>query len=171
MITFVVFAIALTTAMLFYAAVQARSRASAQRVVPVDLLAFSAVNDRADELFLREKLPLARFRKLKRQRIRVTWAYTRRISGNAAAVLHLSEAARHSADPSVATAADQVAEIAGQIRIVCIQSYLKLAVEFVVPSLQLTPAMLEVRYLTLRENVAKLGRLQAPGAAPALVAI
>lgn len=165
MITFVVFAIALTAAMLFYAAVQTRRRASARGVVPVDLQAFAVLNDRADELFLREKLPPARFRQIKRQRIKVTLAYVRRISGNAAAVLQLSEAARHSDDPKVVEAAIHIVEMAGQMRMLCMQAWLKLAVEFAVPSLQLTPAVLETQYQTLRENVAKLGNLQSAGAA------
>lgn len=171
MITFIVFAIALTAAMLFYAAFHTRRRVSAQRIVPVDLLAFIALNDRGDELFLREKLPPARFRQLKRRRIKVTFAYIRRISANAAAVLQLNEVARHSDDPKIAGAALQIADIAGQLRLLCIQASLKLALEFAIPSLQLTPALLEVQYQTLRDNVAKLGNLQTAGPAQLPTAI
>lgn len=171
MITLIVFAIALTAAMLFYAAVQSRKTSSAQQIVPVDLQAFAVLSDRADELFLREKLPPARFREIKRQRIKVTFAYIGRISGNAAAILRLSETARHSTDHNVAEAAGQIAEIAGRMRILCMQAWLKLAVEFAVPSLQLTPAMLEIQYQTLRENVARLGNLQPAGSGPLPIAI
>lgn len=171
MITFVVFAIALTAAMLFYAAVQTRRRVSAQRIVPVDMLAFVALNDRADERFLREKLPPTRFRQLKRRRIKVTLAYIRRISANAAAVLQLSEAARQSDDPKIAGAAGEIADITGQLRLLCMQASLKLALEFAIPSLQLTPAMLEVTYQALRDNVAKLGNLQTAGSAQLPIAI
>lgn len=171
MITFVVFAIALTVAMLLYAAVQARRSASSQRVVPVDLAAFVALNDRADELFLREKLPPARFRQLKRRRIKVTLGYIRRISGNAAAVLRLSEGACHSEDPKISGTAGQIADVAGQMRLLCMQASLKLAMEFAMPSLQLTPAMLEVQYQTLRENLAKLGNLQTAGSTQLPIAI
>ena len=107
----------------------------------------------------------------RRRRIRVTLAYIRRISGNAAAVLQLSETARHSQDSTVVVAAGQIAEVAGQLRLLCMKASLKLAIEFVMPSLQLTPAMLEVQYQTLRESVAKLGNLQAAGSAQLPIAI
>jgi hypothetical protein len=171
MITFVVFAIAATVALLLYAALRTRRRVSAQRIVPVDLQAFVALTDRADEFFLREKLPPARFRRLKRERIRVALGYIRRISGNAAAVLQLSEAARHSQDQDTAVAAGHIAEVAGQLRLLCIQASFKLGLEFAMPSLQLTPAMLEVKYQILRDSVAKLGKVQAAGSAQLPIAI
>lgn len=171
MITLVVFAIAFAVAMLLYAAVRTRRQTSSPRIVPLDLAAFAALNDRADELFLREKLSPARFRQLKRRRIGVTLAYIKRISSNAAAVLRLSETARHSEDPKISGAAAQIAEAAGQLRLLCLQASVKLALEFAVPSLQLTPAMLEVQYQTLRENVARLGNLPHAGSAQLPIAI
>ncbi|HET7871787.1 MAG TPA: hypothetical protein VFL42_04700 [Terriglobales bacterium] len=171
MTTFVVFALALSALLIFYVAVRSRRMLASGRVRPVDLKAFRTVTDRDDELFLRERLPYARFRRLKRQRIGVAWRYLNRIASNAAAVMRLGEAARQSPDPEVAQTAAQVLDLAGQIRLQCLLAYAKLTVEFAVPSLQLTPAVLAPQYQTLRENVVRLGRLQAAGAAPLPVAI
>jgi hypothetical protein len=171
MITFIVFALALSALLLLYVAVRSRRNLARRRVRPVDLKAFRTVTDREDEMFLRERLPHASFRRLKRQRIGVAWRYLNRIANNAAAVMRLGEMARQSADPEVAGTAAQVLDLAGQIRLQCLLAYAKLSVEFAVPSMQLTPAVLAPQYQTLRENVVRLGRLQAAGAAPLPVAI
>jgi hypothetical protein len=171
MITFLVIAFAISALLLFYVAVRKRSNTANRRIRPVDLKAFRTLTDRGDELFLRERLPRSRFRRLKRQRIGVTFRYVSRIAGNSAAVMRLGEAARLSPDPEVAQAAAQVLDLAGQIRLQCILAYAKLSLEFALPSLQLTPAVLAPQYQTLRENVLRLGRLQAPGAAPLPAAI
>jgi hypothetical protein len=171
MIIFIVVAIAFITVVAFYVTARGRRQASVRQVLPVDLKAFSTLTDRADEVFLKEKLPARRFRQLKRQRIKVTWSYIRRIGGNAAAILRLSEAARLSPDPEIARSASQVAEIAAGLRIQCMLAALKLAVEFAIPSVQLTPALLDQQYHLLRENLMQLGGLQAAGSAPLPLAI
>ena len=171
MITFIVIAFALSALLLLYLSVRSRVKAARLRIRPVDLKAFRTLTDRGDELFLRERLPGSRFRSLKRERIGVTLRYVNCISGNAAAVMRLGEAARLSSDPEVAQTAVQVMGMASQIRLQCMKAYAKLSLEFAVPSLQLTPAVLAPQYQTLRENVARLGRLQAPGATPLPAAI
>src|SRR5262249_41550424 len=97
---------------------------------------------RDDELFLRENLPNRRFRHLKRHRIRVTVRYVGRVADNAAVIMRLGETARFNPDPEVARAAAQVLDLAAQIRLQCLLAFAKLAAEFAVPSLQLTPATL-----------------------------
>lgn len=171
MITFFVIALALSAVLLFYVAVRSRRKMAGRRVRPVDLKAFRTLTDREDELFLRDRLPRLRFRRLKRQRIGVAVRYVNRIANNAAAVMRLGEAVRLSPDPEVAQAAAQVMDLAAQIRLQCLLAYAKLSLEFAVPSLQLTPAVLAPQYQTLRENVVRLGRLQVPGAAPLPAAI
>lgn len=171
MMTYIVIALALSALLILYVSLRSRRRLAGRRVRPVDLKAFRTVTDRDDELFLRQRLPYARFRRLKRQRIGVAWRYLNRIANNAAAVMRLGEAARLSPDPEVVQTAAQVLDLAGQIRLQCLLAYAKLSVEFAVPSLQLTPAVLAPQYQTLRENVVRLGRMQAPGAAPLPVAI
>jgi hypothetical protein len=47
----------------------------------------------------------------------------------------------------------------------------KLVLEYAMPSLQLTPAMLVPKYQSLRENVRRLGALQTQNPAPLAMAI
>jgi hypothetical protein len=67
---------------------------------------------------------------------------------------------RTSANPDVAHLAAQISDTASQIRLQCIVAFVKLSIEFAIPSLQLNPAMLEPSYQALRDNIARLGRLQ-----------
>jgi hypothetical protein len=57
------------------------------------------------------------------------------------------------------------------LRLQCLVALGKLSLEFAVPSLQLTPAVLAPEYQQLRENVVRLGKLQPQTAAPLPVAI
>src|SRR5215467_7705345 len=130
MITVIVIALALCAVGLFYTAVRSRRKQAGQSVRPVDLKAFRTLMDRDDEEFLRGRLPRSRFSHLKRERIRVTLRYVSRIAGNASAVLRMSEAARLNPAPEVAEAANQVMELAAQIRLQCLMAMAKLVAEY-----------------------------------------
>jgi hypothetical protein len=171
MITVIVIALALCAVVLFYMAVRSRRKQAGQSIRPVDLQAFRTLMDRDDEIFMREKLPRGKFFRLKRQRIRVTFRYVARIASNASAVLHMGEAASMSATPEVANAAAQVMELATQIRLQCLLAMGKLSLEYIFPSLQLTPGMLVPKYQSLRDNVSRLGHLQAQSYVPVANAI
>ncbi len=171
MTTMIVIALALGAVALFYTAARNRGMQSRTALRPVDVQALRTLLDRDDELFLHEKLPYRRFRRLKRERIRVTLRYVGRVAGNASVVMRLGESARLSPDPQVAQAAAQVLDLAAQIRLQCLVAFAKLTTEFAVPSLQLTPATLAPKYQALRENVLRLGALETQNVAPAAVAI
>jgi len=171
MITLIVIALALCAVMLFYMAVRSRRKQVGQSFRAVDLNAFRTLMDRDDELFMKEKLPRSKFTHLKRQRIRVMVRYVARIAANASAVLHVGEAARQNSTPEVAYAATQVMELATQIRLQCLVALAKLSLEYAVPSLQLTPAMLVPKYDSLRENLKRLGALQPQLQVPLATAI
>lgn len=160
-----VIVLALLTFTLFFIALRARRKHIAERgVQPLDLSAFSTLIDRQDEDFLRARLPRRQFSHLKRLRISVTWKYVNRISDNSAAVLRMVSLASQEGDSSVVEAAAQVANVATQIRTQCLLAFAKLAVEFVFPSLQLTPAVLAPQYESLQQNLSRLKALntQAP---------
>jgi hypothetical protein len=171
MITLIVIALALGAIGLFYMAARNRRARARQVVRPVDLKAFRTLVDRDDELFLKERLPRSRFARLKRQRVAVTMRYVGRIANNASLVMGLGESARLSSNPEVAQTASQIVEVASQLRLQCLLALGKLSLEFAVPSLQLRPAVLAPEYQKLRENVARLGKLQPQQAAPLPVAI
>ena len=171
MITMIVIALALGAVVVFYLAARSRRLQSHQPIRPVDVQALRTLMDRDDELFLQERLPYSRFRRLKRRRIRVTMSYVGRVASNASLVMRLSASARLLADPEAAAIAVQVTEMATQIRMQCLVALGKLAVEFAMPSLQLTPAVLAPRYQALREQVLRLGAMEMQNVAPAAVSI
>jgi hypothetical protein len=155
-----VIALALLTFTIFFVALRSRRKHAAERgILPLDLSAFHTLIDREDERFLRQRLPRNEFSHLKRMRIRVTWKYVSRISGNSAAVLRMAGMARLDADPNVVSMAAQVADQATQIRMQCILAFMKLAAEYALPSLQLTPAMLAPTYESLQQNLSRLRSL------------
>ena len=170
MITVIVIALALCAVMLFYMAVRSR-RTQAETFRAVDLNALRTLMDRDDELFLRRSLARKKFAQLKRQRIRVIMRYVGRIASNASAVMHVGAAARSNAVPEVAQAAAQVTELATQIRLQCLVALAKLSVEYAMPSVQLTPAVLAPKYQSLRDNLRVLGDLQTQNATPLATAI
>ena len=170
-VTMFVIVLALGALAVLYSAVRNRGEQSQRSIQPLDLEAFRTLSAREDEFFLREKLSGSRFRSLKRQRIRVTLGYVGRIAGNAAVVMRLGSQASLSPNPEIARTAGQVLELAGQIRLQCLLAFAKLSVEFAVPSLQLTPAVLVPAYQNLRENVMRLGVLETQGLVPAAAAI
>ena len=171
MTTMIVVALALVAVGVFYTAVRNRSKQSRNSFRPVDVQALRTLLDRDDEIFLREHVSYRRFCRLKRRRISVTVRYVGRVAGNASVVMRLGESARLSPDPEVARAAAQVLDLAAQIRVQCLLAFAKLAAEFALPSLQLTPATLALKYQALRDNVMRLGALEMQNVAPAAVAI
>jgi hypothetical protein len=166
-----VVALALCAVLLFYMAVRSRRKQAAESIRPVDLQAFRVLMDRDDETFMREKLPRSTFSHLKRLRIRVTLRYVARIATNASAVLRMGETAGVSSTPEVAEAAAQVMALATQIRLQCLVAMAKLSLEYALPSLQLTPGMLVPKYQSLKDNLSRLGDLQAPNFVPLAKAI
>jgi hypothetical protein len=160
MMTLIVILLALCAIGLFYTAARSRKKRATQHIRPIDMKAFRAITDRSDEMFLRRRLPRSEFSRLKRKRIHVTALYVKRMANNAAIVMRIGEMARTSSNPDVAHLATQISDTASQIRLQCIVAFAKLSIEFAVPSLQLNPATLEPSYQALRENIARLGRLQ-----------
>jgi len=153
----IVVLLSLLAIMLFVVGYRSRRKQTAAK--PLDLTAFRTLMDRDDEAFLREKLSRAEFFHQKRLRIRVTWKYVRRIADNSAVVLrHVAT----SPDPEVR----QLEDLAAQLRMNCLVDFAKLALEFAIPSVQLTPAMLALKYESLRQNLSRLGRLHPQDLAP-----
>jgi hypothetical protein len=137
----------------------AQSRASV--VKPFDIVAFATLLDREDELFLRNKLPLRVFTRLKRRRVRLTLRYVARLAANAAAILqrHKINWQMAQADAELDTQTTAILDLATRIRVECFAVSLKLAIEFIFPSLQFKTTMLVPQYRALRESTAQLQRM------------
>jgi len=119
------------------------------------------LTDREDEKFLREKVPVKKFKALKRRRIRITLKYV----DNIARYVTVTQAAKQqfceSADPAEAHEAMQIMDLAAEIHKQCMVARLRLTMEFVFPSLELAPALLVPRYQAFRESVNRLNAIQA----------
>jgi len=171
MTIFIVIALALLTVTFFYIGLLSRRKqVESGPLRPLDLSAFHTLMDRTDEAFLREKLPPTEFFRLKRLRIRVTWNYVRRFSDNAAVILRLA-GLRQNPDPEVAQTAGELADLATHLRMACLVAFSKLAMEFVFPYMQLTPATLAPKYESLRETLLHLRSLHPQDVAPLAAAI
>lgn len=125
----------------------------------VDVAAFRTLMDREDEAFMRGKLSRAEFSRLKRLKIKVTSKYVRRIADNCAFVMRQMDNLRQNSDIKVAETAAKIADLAAQIRVLCVVAFAKLVMEFAFPSMQLNPALLDSKYESLRQNLSRLGSL------------
>lgn len=161
MITWLVITFATLVAGVLFLSWWRNRRSASLKPIVVDLDAFRMLLDRDDETYLLRKLPRGRFRKLKRQKIALTARYVSRISANVPKVLRDAQLKSESPDPEVAQQAVKTINLAIEIRQQCLVMYARLAAEYVMPSLQLTPVALASRYQTLRESVNRLRTLHS----------
>lgn len=167
-IMLLVFALCLLAVSVVFAT--ARGRAAAirtiqelpQRTQPVDLGAFRNLMSVRDERFLRQSLPPREFRRVQRLRLRAAREYVMRVRQNAAVLIRLGEAARHSSDQAVARAAQELIGNAVSLRLVALAVQAELWSRMLLPGSGLSVAGLIRRYETVTDRVALLGRLQAP---------
>ena len=157
----IAFAVLALVAILGYALRGHWSRRAESSVRSVDLRTMRVLTDREDEKFLREKVPVKKFKALKRRRIRITLKYV----DNIARYVTVTQAAKQqfceSADPAEAHEAMQIMDLAAEIHKQCVVARVRLTLEFMFPSLQLAPALLVPRYQAFRESVNRLNAIQA----------
>ncbi len=135
----------------------------AGRIQPVDIRAFRNLTNPAEEDYLREKLAPADFRVVQRERLRAALAYISCAAGNAAVLVRVGEAARHSPDPSIAAAGEQLVETAIRLRIFAFQAMVKLRLGLLVPGARVSASGLVENYERVTRLVFQLGRLQHSG--------
>ncbi|MGA7288333.1 MAG: hypothetical protein WBX02_09580, partial [Terriglobales bacterium] len=88
----------------------------------LDIDAFRNLVDSAEEAFLRENLPLKKFREIKRQRAWVALIYVREAGTAATALAKIGQAAQRSSDPKIAASGIQVTENAFRLRLQTIRT-------------------------------------------------
>jgi hypothetical protein len=131
--------------------------APADQVRYVDIRAFRNLIDPNEEEYLRSRLPAADFRKIQRERI---WAATDYIScaaHNAALLLNLANAARHSPDPEIVASATRLIDNAIQLRLYALQAIPKLYIALLFPVGSRWHVALADRYETMVRQVVLLG--------------
>jgi len=103
-------------------------------VQTVDLLAFEALLDPANEDFLRPDLTPAELRAFQRKRARIAAGYVRRVAQNAAILIRLAELARQSPQPEAARAGAELANAAVQLRLLALLVWARLQLEVLHPA-------------------------------------
>ncbi len=131
----------------------------------LDIDAFRNLVDSAEEAFLRENLPLKKFREIKRQRAWVALIYVREAGTAATALAKIGQAAQRSSDPKIAASGIQVTENAFRLRLQTIRTGLYLLTEILLPDLQSRslPHLVN-QYERAAETLFRLGRFPSrPG--------
>jgi hypothetical protein len=133
----------------------------AEHIRFVDLEAFRNLIDPDEQEYLRSQLPPAAFRKIQRERLRAAAEYISCAAHNAAVLLRMAEAARHSPDPQVAAMAEKLVENAIRLRLYAFQAIPRLYITMLLPLRQQSPVRVADRYEQMTRQVVVLG-LQYP---------
>ena len=129
---------------------------------PVDLAAFQALLDPANEAFLRENLTAGEVRAFQRQRARVAAGYVQRVARNAAVLTTLAELARASSDPRTARAGAELADRAVQLRLLALLAYVRLRVEVIHPEIPAYARTVAGTYEALSDRAAAVAAQLEP---------
>jgi hypothetical protein len=129
---------------------------------PVDLAAFQALLDPANEAFLRENPPPGEVRDFQRRRCRVAAAYVLRVAQNAAVLTRLGELARTSGEPETARAGADLANAALQLRLRALLSYARLQLEVIHPAAPDSVRRVAGLYESLADRASNVAALLEP---------
>ncbi|MGA7380277.1 MAG: hypothetical protein WBX03_05455 [Terriglobales bacterium] len=127
----------------------------------VDLRAFRNLTDPEEEEYLRLNLPPADFRRIQRERLRAAVEYIRCAAFNAAVLMRVAEAARHSPDPATVQAAARLIDNAIRLRSYALRAIPKLYLAMVLPGRRFSLARVTDTYEQMTRQVVLLG-LQYP---------
>lgn len=136
---------------------------SVSRLVPIDVDAFRNLIDEGEELYLRERLPSREFRQVHRERMLAAVEYVRAAYANAGVLVKIAEAARASADPQTAEAAEKLFDNAVQLRWYAVQVIPRLYFKVLFPGTSRAPRNLFDRYDILTRQALVLGRVGSAG--------
>lgn len=134
------------------------------QIQPVDLEAFRNLTDRAEDEYLRRRLPAGEFRMVQRKRLRAVAAYVQVASRNAAILARLADAALASPDPHTVDAARQLMENAFLLRRNAMIVTFRIYAALVWPTAGFGASPVVSGYARLSGDAMLLGRLQNPAA-------
>jgi hypothetical protein len=157
---------------LLYVAIRSRTRridleGTVQAFRSLDIEAFRNLVDPAEEAFLRNHLPLKKFRDIKRQRAWAAFLYAWEAGRAATALAKVGQAAQRSLDPEIAASGAQVTENAFRLRLQSLRVGLRLLTEVLLPGLssRSLPSLAD-QYERAAQTLFRLGRF--PAQAPKL---
>ncbi len=101
----------------------------------LDIEAFRNLVDPEEEAFLRSRLPVAEFKRIKRERARAALSYVRALSSVSLQFARLGDAARRSPDPVIAASGKQIADSAIYLRLRALDAGAQLMLAAAFPSL------------------------------------
>jgi len=128
----------------------------------VDVEAFRNLMDPGEEQFLRTHLAPAEFRKVQRERLRAAVEYVSCAAQNAAILMRLANAGRHSEDPATAEAAQKLVDNAIRLRLYALHAIPRLYISMLLPGTRISSGRIAERYEQMSRLVVLLGCLQYP---------
>jgi len=132
------------------------------KIRPLDVEAFRNLINPAEGEYLRCRLPRAKFRVVRRARLRAMAAYVQIAAGNAAVLVRIGEAALASGDPHMHQAARQLVNQALLLRRNTALALAKIYIALAWPTYGLAAIRIADHYDRLSSSAMLLGRLQNP---------
>ncbi|HZQ22037.1 MAG TPA: hypothetical protein VFA89_04490 [Terriglobales bacterium] len=172
---FLIFAAVLTLGFLAWGALQRRAsqrdvQELSRAIRPVDLEAFRNLMSADDEGYLRQQLPARVYRAVQRRRLWAAVEYVSCAAFNASVLTKLGDAARHSPDPELARAGQELVDAAVRLRLYCVVTRMRFYTGVVWPGISVSPASIADRYQRATGLVGQIRRLQHVRPAPLRVA-
>ena len=134
----------------------------AEHIRAVDVEAFRNLVDPEEEKFLRTNLSPAEFRRIQRERLRAAVDYVSCAAQNAAILVRLADAGRHSSDPATAEAAGKLVNNAIRLRLHASLAIPRLYLGMILPGVHISPVRVAESYEQMTRQVVLLGCLQYP---------
>jgi hypothetical protein len=132
----------------------------AKNLRPVDVEAFRNLTDPDEEQYLRDHLGAGVFRKIQRARMLAAIEYVSCVAQNAAILIRLGDAARHSPSPSTAEAGEKLVDTAIRLRLYAFHAMVKLYLALVLPGPSISPVRIAESYEQMTRLVVMLGVFQ-----------
>ncbi len=129
---------------------------------PLDVEAFRNLADPAEDAYLRQRLPAAEFRQVRRMRLHAMAAYVRTANRNAALLIEVGKRAVAAADPKTAAAARELVNEATRLRLNAGLTLVKIYAGLAWPFSPLAAFPIPDRYQRLSHAAMLLGRIEDP---------
>jgi hypothetical protein len=134
----------------------------AGQIRPLDVEAFRNLADPGEDAYLRRRLPVAEFRRVRRARLRALAAYVQMAGKNAAVLVRMGQKALASSDAATAEAARELVNQALLLRRNAALALLRIYVAMAWPNSNLAAGPILDGYTQLSVAAMLLGRLQNP---------
>lgn len=115
----------------------------------VDIESFLNLTDPAEERFLRRNLSAIEFRRIQRDRIRVTWEYLGRLAFNSKLMMSAGQMVQHNSSGRNLQEATQLVSTASRMRLLIFTAEATLAFRYLMPTVEYSMTRLVADYNSL----------------------